>query len=143
MIAEPRPEILVVDDDEGIRDTLEDVLSAEGYRVTTAGNAAVAVDRIRHGAKPNLMLLDLMMPVLSGWEFLVMAEGDELLGSVPVIVLSAMTAPMGSPDAPGGVKACVRKPVHLEELLAVVSRYARPPPGRQTSVKPPPRINGA
>jgi len=142
MIAEPRPEILVVDDDEGIRDTLEDVLSAEGYRVTTAGNAAVAVDRIRGGVMPNLMLLDLMMPVLSGWEFLVMAEEDELLASVPVIVLSAMTAPMSSPGAPGGVKACVRKPVQLDELLALVSRYARPR-GHQASVKPLPRINGA
>lgn len=126
MLAEPRPEILVVDDDESIRDTLVDVLSAEGFRVATAGNAAVAVDRIRSGAMPNLMLLDLMMPVLSGWEFLVMAEQDEVLGSVPVVVLSAMTAPMGSPNAPGGVKACVRKPVHLDELLSVVSRYAVP-----------------
>jgi CheY-like chemotaxis protein len=74
--------------------------------------------------------LDLMMPVLSGWEFLVMAEEDAVLGSVPVVVLSAMTAPMGLPDAPGGVKACVRKPVHLDELMAVVVRYALPRPPR-------------
>jgi CheY-like chemotaxis protein len=126
MLAESRPEILVVDDDDGIRETLEDVLSAEGYRVATAGNAAIAVDRIRRGPMPSLMLLDLMMPVLSGWEFLVMAEKDEVLGSVPVVVLSAMTAPMGSPGAQGGVKACVRKPVQLDELLAVVLRFALP-----------------
>lgn len=119
------PDILVVDDDEGIRETLEDVLSAEGYHVETAGNGAIAVDRIHRGPKPHLVLLDLMMPVLSGWEFLLMAEEDEVLASVPVVVLSAMTAPISSPDVHGGVKACVQKPVVLEELLAVVRRYSR------------------
>jgi CheY-like chemotaxis protein len=111
--------VLVVDDDAEIRETLTLLLEQEGYTVLGAENGVQALEQLRRG-HPNVMLLDLMMPVMSGWEVL-----DELgecgeLGSVPIIVVSAMCAP--------GARACLVKPVDLEELLEVVGRCCHEPP---------------
>jgi CheY-like chemotaxis protein len=119
-------DILVVDDDRSIRETLGDILSGEGYHVELAENAAVAIDRIRKGPPPHLVLLDLMMPVMSGWEFLEVAEQDELLSRIPVLVVSAMPAPLSAPESRGGVKAFLRKPVKLDELLDLVRQHSTP-----------------
>lgn len=110
--------VLVVDDDAEIRETLTLLLQQEGYKVLGAENGVQALEQLR-GGHPNVMLLDLMMPVMSGWEVL-----DELgetgeLAKVPIIVISAMCAP--------GARACLRKPVNIEELLTLVGRCCREP----------------
>jgi CheY-like chemotaxis protein len=108
--------VLVVDDDAEIREVLIHLLEQEGYTVLGAENGLQALVQLRE-SQPNLMLLDLMMPVMSGWEVLeALAETGEL-ARIPVIVVSAMCAP--------GAQACLRKPVDLDELLALVGRYCR------------------
>lgn len=112
----PHPSILVVDDDEAIRDTLREVLEPEGFDVRVAENGALGLESIR-SACPDIVLLDLMMPVMSGWEFLEETDADETLHDMPIIVLSAMCAPLASAERVGGVQRCFCKPVDLGALI--------------------------
>jgi CheY-like chemotaxis protein len=114
-------EILVVDDDRGIREALVSLLEHEGYRVQSAENGAVALAVVRSARKPALMLLDLMMPVLSGFELLEMMEdGDPDLRSLPIFVISAFNCPLTPDCGEGGVKRCFGKPVDVAALLGAV-----------------------
>jgi len=114
-------EILVVDDDHDIRETLGALLESEGYRVRLAENGEVALEALRRQPKPDLMLLDLMMPVLSGFELLEMLEdGDPDLGAVPIFVVSAFNAPLTPDRGAGGVKRCFGKPFDPDALLMAV-----------------------
>jgi two-component system, chemotaxis family, chemotaxis protein CheY len=117
-------DILIVDDDRDIRESLGEILLHEGYHVELAENGARALELIRRGPTPALVLLDLMMPVMSGWEFLELAENDLALAEIPVLVVSAMPAPLAPAAARGGVKACLDKPLKLEQLLDLVHQYA-------------------
>jgi CheY-like chemotaxis protein len=116
--------VLVVDDDVEIRETLSHLLQQEGYTVLRAANGEQALAQLRT-CHPNVMLLDLMMPVKSGWEVLEELDETGELGAIPIIVVSAMCAP--------GARACLRKPVDLDELLDVVGTCCREP-GRCATV---------
>lgn len=121
MTVESRGEILVVDDDRGIREALATLLEDEGYHVRCAENGAVALDLVRQEHKPDLMLLDLMMPVMSGFELLELLEdGDPDLGAVPIFVVSAFNAPLTAGCRGGGVKRCFGKPFDAGMLLDAV-----------------------
>ena len=98
--------VLVVDDDAEIRETLSALLQHEGYTVLRAENGVQALDQLRR-MHPDCVLLDLMMPVMSGWEVLEEIQESEELKLIPVVVVSAMCAP--------GAKACLQKPVDLEK----------------------------
>ena len=111
-----RASVLVVDDDEAIREAIADVLRDEGYRVSMAVNGEQALRALRGSDAPDLVLLDLMMPVLSGWEVLEQIEGDEQLARIPVIVVSAMSGPRSHEH--------LLKPIDLDHLLATVRRIA-------------------
>jgi two-component system, response regulator, stage 0 sporulation protein F len=110
------PAVLVVDDDSDLRDTLTVVLEHEGYVVRCAENGAQALVAI-HRSNPNAVVLDLSMPVMSGWELLAIVREDSDLCRVPMIVLSGMRAPPGV--------TCLVKPVSAEELVATVERVRR------------------
>jgi CheY-like chemotaxis protein len=120
-VAAPSGPVLVVDDDRAIREAVSELLSDAGYDVAVAENGAVALDVVRGPHKPALLLLDMMMPVMSGFEILELLEdGDVDLNQVPIVVLSAFSAPLGQPGARGGVKACLCKPVKAAVLLETV-----------------------
>ena len=105
----PEARVLIVDDDQDMRDTVAAALETEGYAVRCAENGAQALALLR-GYLPEAIVLDLSMPVMSGWELLeVVHERCDLRG-VPVLVLSAMVAPAGVEH--------LNKPVSLDELLA-------------------------
>jgi CheY-like chemotaxis protein len=114
MMATSEHVILVVEDDDDIREALCEMLADEGYAVEVATNGAEALDRLRAmDAKPCLVLLDLMMPVMDGWTFLAEQRRDANLASVPVVVLSAAR------DLPTDVET-IRKPLDPDRLLGAV-----------------------
>jgi CheY-like chemotaxis protein len=124
------PLVLVVDDDAAIRDALASVLESEGFEVCAAENGEVALDALRTGTVPDIMILDLMMPVLSGWEVLEIVDTLPELQELPILILSAMCAPL-SEGRRGGVRACLGKPVMLDALLDAVRGITQPPPPRE------------
>ena len=111
----------MVDDDPGILDVLEQALDAEGYRVLMASNGRDALDRVA-GEPPDVMLVDLMMPVMDGWQFRVEQLKDPLLAAVPVIVVSA-DARAAKQAARMGAADYLQKPFEFERLVEVVARH--------------------
>ncbi len=114
--------VLVIDDDADIRDSIGDILELRGYRVARAANGREALERLRSGPPPCVILLDLMMPVLNGWEFREQQSRDARLADVPVVVISGD----GSTDekaAKIGVAEFLRKPLELSAILEVVRRH--------------------
>lgn len=115
--------VLVVDDDKDIRETIREVLEAEGYSVATAENGAAALEQLRR-VHPQLILLDLTMPVMDGISFREEQMNDDSLAAIPTIVMSARTHP-GKDAGPLLVRACLPKPLDLDELLNLVGHYCR------------------
>ena len=113
--------ILLVEDDMDIRQTLADLLALEGYRVEAAANGAEALARLAEMDAPCLILLDLMMPVMKGWEFLAAFESRPERATVPVAIVSAATELQSAArHATAGV---LRKPFEHEELMRVVRSH--------------------
>src|SRR6266542_337059 len=116
--------ILIVEDDADLREALSEVLSDEGYAVTSAADGQEALDRLRRELRPSLILLDLTMPVMNGWQFRAEQRRDPDLSGIPVVVLSAgdhLAEQMG----PLGIQEYVRKPIELDHLLAAIGRRCR------------------
>lgn len=111
--------ILVVEDDEDIRESIAEVLDIAGYRTLVAANGREALATLRTKPHPALILLDLTMPIMSGWEFRAAQLGDPLLARIPVVLLSAVASPERR-VIELRANAFLRKPVSLERLLAVV-----------------------
>jgi CheY-like chemotaxis protein len=112
--------VLVVDDDPDLLDVTSFVIETEGMAVETARNGEEALTLLRAGRQPWLVLLDLMMPVMNGWEFLAAVANDPLLTGIPVVVLTAAE----HAQIPGALEV-LSKPMDLKELLRVVERYVR------------------
>lgn len=115
--------LLVVDDDDDIRESLSDLLVNEGYDVSTARQGLEALTQLRAGLLPALILLDMMMPSMNGWQFLEAQRNDEALSGLPVVVMSADPSPLPT-SAEGQVKGRIGKPFHVEALLAMIERCA-------------------
>ena len=112
--------VLVVDDDPDLLDVTSFVIETEGMAVATARNGAEALALLRAGRQPWLVLLDLMMPVMNGWEFLAAIANDPLLQELPVVVLTAAE----HTQVPGALEV-LSKPMDLAELLRVVEHHVR------------------
>lgn len=116
--------ILVIDDDSDIREVVGEALEFAGYEVATAreGREGLALCR---SFRPTLILLDLMMPGMSGWEFRAAQQEEAALAKIPVLVVTALGQ---DPDI--RVSAVLAKPFRLDDLLAHVRRFAGEPAPR-------------
>jgi CheY-like chemotaxis protein len=117
--AKPAPRVLIVEDDVDIRETLGDLLQTEGYETAAAGNGLEALAAARR-ARPDLIVLDLMMPVMDGWQFRSEQRQDPALAAIPVIVISA-SAGSRAIDA----DTYLEKPFSLDRLVEAVARLRR------------------
>ncbi|HKA35807.1 MAG TPA: response regulator [Thermoanaerobaculia bacterium] len=114
--------VLVVDDDYAVLDAIKDVLEDEGYEVTLAANGLEALKELRRGDRPCLILLDLMMPVMNGWEFRREQLQDTTLAGIPTILITAHSR---ADENTTELKASgfLRKPAQPNTLLETVGRY--------------------
>jgi CheY-like chemotaxis protein len=108
--------VLVLEDDRDMREALVEVLRLEGYEVDAAGNGADGLALARNH-RPDVILLDLMMPGMSGWEFRAEQLKDARLAEVPVIVMSAYHNDLD-------VAESIPKPFHLDDMIAAIRRHA-------------------
>lgn len=115
------PRILVIDDDSDIREVVGEALQFAGYEVTTARDGREGLIQAR-SFRPTLILLDLMMPGMSGWEFRAAQLRDAALKAIPVVVVTALGT---DPDIQ--VEAVLAKPFRLEDLLVRVRGFAGEP----------------
>lgn len=109
--------ILLVEDNDDIREMMAVALELGGYRVVAAPNGRAALEVLRHTPRPSLILLDLMMPVMNGWEVCKALKGDPSLADIPVVVVSAVTTDVC--ERLSGTRL-VPKPIDLDYLLDVV-----------------------
>ena len=112
--------ILIIEDCDEIRVDLAELLRDEGYDVATARHGAEALDLLDAGPAPSVILLDLMMPVMDGWQFRKKQLGKPNLAPIPVVLLT------GSNNAQQHARdlnavGCVQKPFDLDQLLNTVS----------------------
>ena len=117
----PPKTLLVVEDYQDTREMLAFMLRRAGYAVETAENGAQALDRLRAGPRPDLVLLDMLLPILDGWHLLSQIQRDPVLSGVPVVVTTG-TILTREWAVQSGCAGFVKKPVEYEELLAEVGR---------------------
>lgn len=117
---DPRPPaILVVEDDPAVREAVQDALELRGFRVFAASNGYEALSFLHGDERPSLIVLDLVMPVMSGKEFLEAKAGEPAIADVPVVVLSAV-ADLPALARDRRLAGALRKPVTLDQLLNVI-----------------------
>jgi len=116
-------DVLVVDDDSAVLDGLTELLESEGYRVATARDGWSALEKLRGGLKPSVILLDLMMPAMDGWDFRQEQLRDDELKNIPVVIITAAGFSETSMKTQFGDIELVPKPLPVDALLSVVRRH--------------------
>lgn len=114
-----RPWVLIVDDDEDIRDSIQSLLQLRGYRVDTAADGLAGIERMRKGPPPALVILDFMMPGMNGEEFRAEQLRDPQLAAVPVVLLTGAGEGAGITRMP---VERIAKPIDLQLLFDTVAR---------------------
>ena len=110
--------LLIVEDDDGLREALREMLEDFGFVVDEAPHGKAALEYLRTNPMPCLVLLDLMMPVMNGWEFMAAVQREPGLPTLRVVVTSAV-----ADSAPTGILAAVKKPFDIDKLVSVVRNY--------------------
>src|SRR5437762_13327611 len=112
--------ILVVEHDKDLRDSLCEALELEGYAAVCMKNGQAALNHLATGARPCIILLDLMMPVMDGWTFRQEMLKDQTLASIPVIVMTAATPARVAAVA---AQVVLYKPLHMAKVMTVVQEH--------------------
>jgi CheY-like chemotaxis protein len=112
--------VAIVEDDSEFRDMLRELLEEEHYRVVAVANGAEALEKLRGTTVPNVILLDVSMPVMDGFDFLRFRNDDPQLAAVPVVLVTN-AKPHERPTI--GVNDVVRKPIDIDEILFAIKRY--------------------
>jgi CheY-like chemotaxis protein len=112
--------VAIIEDDAEFRNMLRELLEEQHYRVVAAGNGAEALERLRGEPVPNVILLDVSMPVMDGFDFLRFRNDDPRLAAVPVVLVTN-AKPHERPTI--GVNDVVRKPIDIDEILFAIKRY--------------------
>ncbi|HVN27376.1 MAG TPA: response regulator [Candidatus Binataceae bacterium] len=110
--------ILIVDDDVAATESLTDILCGEGYQVATARNGKEALSHLRNATLPRLIILDLFMPEMDGWEFRREQLKDNALSGIPVVVMTGASVYAGI-DA----NIIVHKPLDVARFVSIIERY--------------------
>jgi CheY-like chemotaxis protein len=118
----------VIDDQADVLDVLRVALELEGYEVVTAANGFEALAVLEGLPTPSLIVLDLMMPVMNGWEFREAQQRDGRLASIPTVILSALRS--GQPDELLEPTATLAKPLAIERIVDTVRSIVGPPASR-------------
>jgi CheY-like chemotaxis protein len=115
--------ILLVDDDQALRETIAVALAAEGYRVASAADGSEALNGLRAGLRPDLILTDLIMPVMNGWELRNELRKDARFNRIPVVLITGYTELQPGIASDG---FALTKPLGINLLLARVDEILRP-----------------
>jgi CheY-like chemotaxis protein len=118
-------EVLVVEDDTDLRESLSQALQDHGFIVTQAGNGQQALDLLHSGVRPGVILLDLMMPVLSGWQLRDALREDPALARIPQLVISAFVDEAEQVVLALPPDDCIRKPFQLRILINAIERHCQ------------------
>ena len=112
--------VAIIEDDSEFRNMLRELLEEEQYRVVAVANGAEALEKLRGDTVPNVILLDVSMPVMDGFDFLRFRNDDPQLSQVPVVLVTN-AKPHERPTI--GVNDVVRKPIDIDEILFAIKRY--------------------
>ena len=114
--------ILIVEDDVEIREAMSELLESRGYAVSVARHGAEALEQLRAGSRPCIILLDLMMPVMDGWTFCQETERDPAFAAIPILIVSAVTR-LDPRTAHVRSVAQLSKPLNFDDLLAALALH--------------------
>ena len=115
-------EVLIVEDDPEIRAGLRDLLADEGCTLVEAANGLQAIEYLKTGSRPKLIVLDLAMPVVNGWEFRIAQRANPAIAEIPVVILSAR--PEEAADLAWlGIADFFPKPIDVERFLGTIRQY--------------------
>jgi CheY-like chemotaxis protein len=112
--------VLIVEDDADLREMMAQLLTLEGFNAATVSNGREALAYLQSNAAPDVILLDLMMPVMDGWEFRREQQRHREMADVPVIILSALDQARATDVA---ADAFLKKPLDFDRLLELIRRY--------------------
>jgi CheY-like chemotaxis protein len=131
--------ILIVEDDDTARQSLSILLQEEGYRVVTAGDGQPALEYLRDHAPPDLILLDMLLPVCDGWRFLKERRSMPLFSPVPVVIMTTIDIVSREWAVAHGCAGLVKKPIAVPILLAEIRRCLDPSPQNE-DIRPMPAM---
>lgn len=117
-----KTDILLVDDEPDLRECISELLEGAGYTVTQAENGKAALELLKSGDKPKVIVLDYMMPVMNGKTFCENASQDSQLRSIPIILLTAANVTAEAIEEMH-VAVQLEKPIHIDKFLSAVKTY--------------------
>lgn len=117
-----KPTILIVEDEPEIRNVMQETLESIGVHILTAGNGQEALGKLEENLSVSLILLDLMMPVMNGWQFLAEIDKNPVLKKIPIIVVTVFSDQAKDLK----VRGVIKKPFDLNDLIKEVNDILKP-----------------